>query len=86
MAMTCVNLCPYLIEFDIDGQPAGEDFLLQVEEMFDGIEDAVKTKIQESIYNTLDTQDDDDISTMVGFNLFDSEFRPDPPPNLNFVL
>jgi hypothetical protein len=86
IAMTCVNLCPYLIEFDIDGQPAGEDFLLQVEEMFDGIEDAVKTKIQESIYSTLDTQDDDDISTMVGFNLFDSEFRPDPPPNLNFVL
>ena len=86
LAMTCVNLCPYLIDFDIDGQAAGEDFLLQTEEMFDGLEESVKSSIQTSIYNTLDSQDGDLIDFMDGFNLFDLDFKPDPPANLNFTL
>lgn len=86
LAMTCVNLCPYLIDFDIDGQAAGEDFLLQTEEMFDNLDENVKTSIQTSIYNTLDSQDTDVADFMDGFNLFDSDFKPERPPNLNFVL
>lgn len=86
VAMTCVNLCPYLLDFDIDGQPAGEDFLLQVEDLFDSIDESIKNSIQESIYSTLDNQDDGGFSIGDAFNLFDAEFKPERPPNLNFTL
>ena len=86
IAMTCVNICPYIIDFDIDGQPAGEDFLLQVEDLFDGIDDQLKNKMQESIYKTLDSQDDSFFPVDSDFTLFSQDFKPDPPPNLNFVL
>jgi hypothetical protein len=86
VAMTCINLCPYLIDFDIDGQPAGEDFLLQVEDLFDNIDESVKNGIQSSIYATLDSQDDDFMSIGDGLGLFDSDFKPERPPNLNFTL
>lgn len=85
-AMTCVNLCPYLIDFDIDGQPAGEDFLSQVEELFDNIEESIKTNMQQRVYQTLDNQDEDLFSLIDGVSLFDSDFRLERPPNLNFTL
>jgi hypothetical protein len=84
--MTCVNLSPYLIDFDIDGQPAGEDFLMQVEEMFDSIEESKKNKIQQKVFQTLDSQDDDFTGIVDGFSLFDSDFKLERPPNLNFTL
>lgn len=86
VAMTCVNLSPYLIDFDIDGQPAGEDFLMQVEEMFDSIEESKKNKIQQKVFQTLDSQDDDFTGIVDGFSLFDSDFKLERPPNLNFTL
>jgi hypothetical protein len=86
IAMTCVNICPYMIDFDIDGQPAGEDFLLQVEDIFDSIDEQLKNKMQEHIYKTLDNQDDSFIPSDLDFNLFSQDFKPEPPPNLNFVL
>lgn len=86
VAMTCVNLCPYFIDFDIDGQPAGEDFLIQVEEMFDNIEESTKSLIQQKVYQSLDNQDDDIFPVADGFSLFDSDFKLEPPPNLNFTL
>lgn len=86
VAMTCVNLCPYIIDFDIDGQPAGEDFLVQVEELFDNIDESVKTKMQQSVYQTLDGQDEDLFSIGDGLSLFDFDFKPERPPNINFTL
>lgn len=86
LAMTCVNLCPYLIDFDIDGQPAGEDFLLQVEDMFDEIDESIKSSMQEKIYSTLDSQDDNIFTIGEGIGLFDESFKPEPPANLKFML
>jgi hypothetical protein len=86
LAMTCINLCPYLIDFDIDGQPAGEDFLMQIDEMIDQVDDKIKSKIQESIYNVLDENDQDLFVLADATSLFDQDFKPSPPPNLNFTL
>jgi len=86
LAMTCINLCPYLIDFDIDGQPAGEDFLMQIDELIDDIDEGLKSKIQESIYKVLDENDQDFFTLGEATSLFDQDFKPTPPPNLNFTL
>lgn len=79
VAMTCINLCPYLVDFDIDGQPSGEDFLFQVEELYDGIDESIKLKIQEKIYQTIDSQDQDEQLLADAFSIFDVNFRPELP-------
>ena len=84
IAMTCVNLCPYFIDFDIDGDRAGEDFLFQVEEIYDGIDESIKSKMQQKIFKTLDNEDDFVIDE--NFNIFDMDFKPELPQNLKFTL
>lgn len=79
LAMSCINICPYMIDFDIDGSPAGEDFLYQVEELYDSIDEDVKKKMQERIFATLDTQEDFESTIDANFSIFDPGFVPELP-------
>lgn len=85
-AMTCICLCPYMVDFDIDGEPAGEDFLYQVEEMYDSIDETVKNKMQNKIFQTLDAKDEDGDNFNINFNLFDSNFVPEIPKGLSYPM